>query len=85
MDDRALWTRAVAREAEKWGFSWSYWEFCSEFGAYDPRSAAVAATAPQCPFRQRLTHRASRSESDRRMTAKSDTEWPALLRRPQST
>ena len=35
-DDRALWTRAVAREAEKWGFSWSYWEFCSEFGAYDP-------------------------------------------------
>ena len=35
MDDRALWTRAVAREAEKWGFSWSYWEFCSEFGAYD--------------------------------------------------
>src|SRR5262249_44300593 len=36
MDDRALWTRAVAREAEKWGFSWSYWEFCSEFGAYDP-------------------------------------------------
>jgi endoglucanase len=26
----------VAREAEKWGFSWSYWEFCSEFGAYDP-------------------------------------------------
>src|SRR5215475_4285532 len=36
MEDRALWTRAVAREAEKWGFSWSYWEFCSEFGAYDP-------------------------------------------------
>jgi endoglucanase len=35
MEDRALWTRAVAREAEKWGFSWSYWEFCSEFGAYD--------------------------------------------------
>jgi endoglucanase len=35
MDDRALWTRAVAREAEKWGFSWSYWEFCSEFGAFD--------------------------------------------------
>jgi endoglucanase len=36
MEDRALWTRAVAREAEKWDFSWSYWEFCSEFGAYDP-------------------------------------------------
>jgi endoglucanase len=35
MEDRALWTRAVAHEAEKWGFSWSYWEFCSEFGAYD--------------------------------------------------
>jgi endoglucanase len=36
VDDRALWTRAIAREAEKWGFSWSYWEFCSDFGAYDP-------------------------------------------------
>src|SRR5258707_14019844 len=33
-----------------------------------PRSSAVAATAPQCPFGQRLTHRASRSESGRRMT-----------------
>jgi len=36
LDDRALWTRAVAGEAEKRGFSWSYWEFCSAFGAYDP-------------------------------------------------
>jgi endoglucanase len=43
MDDRALWMRTVTREAEKWGVSWSYWEFCSEFGAYD---ATVAATAP---------------------------------------
>jgi endoglucanase len=36
MESRALWTAAVAREAEKWGFSWSYWEFCAKFGAYDP-------------------------------------------------
>jgi endoglucanase len=31
---RARWTAFVAREAEKQGFSWSYWEFCSGFGAY---------------------------------------------------
>ena len=36
MDSRARWTRAVAREAEKNGFSWAYWEFASGFGAYDP-------------------------------------------------
>jgi endoglucanase len=35
MDSRARWTRFVAREAEKHGFSWAYWEFCSTFGAYD--------------------------------------------------
>ena len=35
MESRALWTRAVARDAEKSGFSWSYWEFCAKFGAYD--------------------------------------------------
>ena len=35
MELRASWTRAVAREAERSGFSWSYWEFCSSFGAYD--------------------------------------------------
>ena len=34
--DRVLWTRTVAREAEKRGFSWCYWEFCSGFGIYDP-------------------------------------------------
>jgi endoglucanase len=40
MEWRALWTRAVAREAEQMGFSWSYWEFCSRFGAYDPEADA---------------------------------------------
>jgi endoglucanase len=37
MDSRVRWTRFVAREAEKRGFSWTYWEFCSGFGAYDPK------------------------------------------------
>jgi endoglucanase len=40
MDSRARWTRAVAREAEKHGFSWAYWEFASGFGAYDPKARA---------------------------------------------
>ena len=34
MNSRARWTAFVAREAEKQGFSWGYWEFCSGFGAY---------------------------------------------------
>jgi endoglucanase len=38
MESRARWTRAVSREAEKLGFSWAYWEFCSGFGAYDART-----------------------------------------------
>ncbi len=35
MPSRILWTEAVTREAEKMNFSWSYWEFCAKFGAYD--------------------------------------------------
>lgn len=38
MDSRARWTRFVTREAERLGWSWAYWEFCSGFGAYDPRT-----------------------------------------------
>ena len=38
MKSRARWTHFVAREAERLGFSWSYWEFCSGFGAYDSKS-----------------------------------------------
>lgn len=36
MDSRARWTRTVTREAEKLGISWTYWEFGSGFGVYDP-------------------------------------------------
>ncbi|MBS1272269.1 MAG: Endoglucanase H [Candidatus Marinimicrobia bacterium] len=32
---RVRWTNFVAREAERRGFSWAYWEFCSGFGIYD--------------------------------------------------
>jgi endoglucanase len=38
MDSRARWTRFVAREAERLGFSWANWEFCSGFGAYDAQT-----------------------------------------------
>jgi endoglucanase len=31
----AHWTDFVAREAERHGFAWAYWEFCSGFGVYD--------------------------------------------------
>lgn len=36
MPSRANWTRQVVQEANRLGFSWAYWEFCSGFGAYDP-------------------------------------------------
>ena len=34
MDDRIAWTAFVAREAERRGFSWAYWEFDAGFGVY---------------------------------------------------
>ena len=37
-ESRARWTRFMVREAERRGFSWAYWEFCSGFGAYDPKA-----------------------------------------------
>ena len=40
MESRARWTRFVARVAERLGLSWAYWEFCSGFGAYDPKTDA---------------------------------------------
>ena len=36
LKSRVTWTDAVAREAERQGFSWAYWEFASGFGVYDP-------------------------------------------------
>ena len=52
MDSRARWTSAVARSAETHGLAWSYWEFCSGFGAYDPvanqwRAPLLKALIPQ--------------------------------------
>lgn len=38
MASRAHWTEFVAREAERHGFAWSYWEFGSGFGVYDPET-----------------------------------------------
>jgi endoglucanase len=37
MDSRATWTQAVRQEAQKHGFGFAYWEFCSGFGAYDSK------------------------------------------------
>jgi endoglucanase len=40
MASRARWTACCARTAENLGIGWSYWEFCSGFGAYDPKAQA---------------------------------------------
>jgi endoglucanase len=35
LESRAAWTRAVAREAERHGIAWCYWEFGAGFGVFD--------------------------------------------------
>lgn len=40
MESRVQWTQAVVNEARKHKFSWAYWEFCSNFGVYDPVTSA---------------------------------------------
>ena len=37
-DSRVRWTRFVREQAEAYGFAWSYWEFASHFGVYDPEN-----------------------------------------------
>jgi endoglucanase len=34
---RAEWTRLVRSEAERLGMSWAYWDFPTDFGAFDVR------------------------------------------------
>jgi endoglucanase len=35
MESRVRYTRAIAREAERLGWSWGYWQFDSAFVVYD--------------------------------------------------
>jgi endoglucanase len=54
MDSRARWTAFVARQAESFSFAWTYWEFCSGFGLYDPaahvwRDPLLRALLPDSP------------------------------------
>jgi endoglucanase len=44
MESRVRWTRFMVQEAERRGFSWAYWEFCSGFGAYDPKAETWRST-----------------------------------------
>jgi endoglucanase len=37
LKSRARWTRCVAEEAVKRKMGFAYWEFCANFGVYDPR------------------------------------------------
>jgi endoglucanase len=36
ISSRARWTARVREEAERLGIGWAYWEFGTDFGAYDP-------------------------------------------------
>jgi endoglucanase len=56
MDSRARWTAYVARQADELSISWTYWEFCSGFGVYDPaahrwRDPLLGALLPESPQR----------------------------------
>jgi len=35
---RELWIKTVRKEAEKKGFAWGYYEFCANFGIYNPET-----------------------------------------------
>jgi endoglucanase len=54
MDSRARWTACVRSEAEGLGFGWAYWEFATDFGAYDVERGAwheplLRALRPDAP------------------------------------
>ena len=38
MDSRARWTACIARQAEKRGWSWAYWQFAGDFVLFDMSS-----------------------------------------------
>ncbi len=40
MTDRAAWTACVRTEAEALGLDWCYWDFATDFGAFDRASGA---------------------------------------------
>jgi endoglucanase len=43
MESRIRWTMFVREQTEMHGFAWSYWEFASGFGVYDPEAKAWRA------------------------------------------
>src|SRR5690606_10137430 len=58
MADRTLWTSTVARAAEERGFGWAYWQFSSDFIAYDFEKQAwvqpiLRALLPESPALER--------------------------------
>ena len=61
---RERWTTFMVDVANKMGFGWAYWEFCSGFGVYDEVSGKWNA-----PLMRALLHPAMTFE---------DTEYPSL-------
>jgi endoglucanase len=54
MPARAAWTACVRRTAERLGLSWCYWDFATDFGAYD-----LGAGAWRAPLYEALSSPAS--------------------------
>jgi endoglucanase len=50
MPARAAWTACVRRAAERLGLGWCYWDFGTDFGAYD-----LAAGAWRAPLLEALS------------------------------
>jgi endoglucanase len=62
MDSRARWTTRVREAAERLGIGWAYWEFGTDFGAYDRQTDAWRE-----PLRQALippTHPTRNAETE---------------------
>jgi endoglucanase len=63
LESRARWTGHVAREAERLGFAWAYWEFCAGFGAYDPRAKSWREPLKAALLKQVAKSAAEKSQS----------------------
>lgn len=51
-EDQTLWTSFIARESERRGYSWAYWEYSAGFGAFNAetgswRSQLIKALIPK--------------------------------------
>ena len=88
MAERAAWTRVVRAEAERLGIPWIYWDFATDFGAYDrdrdawhePLRAALLDAPPRLRFGASTS--AYQIEGATREDGRKDSIWDVFCRVP---